>query len=94
MTLLGASSVRHICQFLELTGLDQFIGASYGSQQKVSAQMEEAVIKFGEQETARLTKGMETKEITVCQDETFHPETCLVAIEPVSNPALFTSNLF
>jgi len=27
----------------------------------------------------------DTKQITVCQDETFHPETCLVAIEPVSN---------
>ena len=28
---------------------------------------------------------MLAKEITVCEDETFHPETCLVAIEPVSN---------
>jgi len=28
---------------------------------------------------------MHPKEITVCEDETFHPETCLVAIEPVSD---------
>lgn len=28
---------------------------------------------------------MTPKEITTCQDETFHPETCLVAIEPISN---------
>jgi len=28
---------------------------------------------------------MPQKEITVCQGETLHPETCLVAIEPVSN---------
>ncbi|MGH9849772.1 MAG: DUF6399 domain-containing protein, partial [Blastocatellia bacterium] len=25
------------------------------------------------------------KKITVCEDETFHPEICLVAIEPVSD---------
>jgi hypothetical protein len=25
---------------------------------------------------------MAPKDLTVCQDETFHPETCLVAIEP------------
>lgn len=85
ITLLGASSVRHVCQFLELTGLDRFVGSSYGSQQKVSVQMENAVIKFGKQETDRLATGMKTKEISVCQDETFHPETCLVAIEPNAN---------
>ena len=28
---------------------------------------------------------MPTRRITACQDETFHPEPCLVAIEPVSN---------
>jgi hypothetical protein len=28
---------------------------------------------------------MAPKEITVCEDETFHPEICLVAIEPISN---------
>lgn len=85
MTLLGASSVRHVCKFLELTGLDRFIASSYGSQQKVSVQMEESIIKFSEGETSRLAKGMKPKEITVCQDETFHPETCLVAIEPNAN---------
>ena len=85
MTLLGASSVRHVCQFFELTGLDQFIACSYGSQQKVAVQMEESIIAFGKQETSRLAKEMKPKEITVCEDETFHPETCLVAIEPNAN---------
>jgi hypothetical protein len=28
---------------------------------------------------------MPSKSITICEDETFHPETCLVAIEPFSN---------
>jgi len=85
MTLLGASSPRHVCQFFELTGLDRFIASSYGSQQKVSAQMEESIIEFSKEETTRLAKGMKPKEITVCEDETFHPETCLVAIEPDAN---------
>ena len=47
--------------------------------------MEEAIVEFGQSEEARLTAQMEQKEITVCQDETFHPEVCLVAIEPASN---------
>jgi len=43
------------------------------------------VIAFDEEERSRLAEGMSPKQITVCQDETFHPEPCLVAIEPVSN---------
>ena len=85
MTLLGASSVRQVCQFLELTGLDQFIASSYGSQQKVSVNIEESIVNFNKDETKRMAEGMKPKEITVCQDETFHPETCLVAIHPDSN---------
>jgi hypothetical protein len=84
MTLLGPGSVRQVCQFLELTGLDRFVAASYGSQQKVSVAIEESVVDFGKKETVRMAKGMRPKEITVCQDETFHPQPCLVAIEPES----------
>lgn len=85
MTLLGASGTRHVCQFIELTGLDRFIAPSYGSQRKVSEQMEEATIEFDKQEKNRLASDMKPKEITVCQDETFHPAPCLVAIEPTAN---------
>jgi hypothetical protein len=28
---------------------------------------------------------MKPKQITICEDETFHPQICLVAIEPASN---------
>lgn len=69
----------------ELAGLDQFIASSYGTQYNVSKKMEQAIIKFGDIEKERLSAIMPQKEITVCQDETFHPETCLVAIEPASN---------
>ncbi len=47
--------------------------------------MEKAVIEFDQEEKKRLSEEMEPKQITVCEDETFHPEVCLVAIEPVSN---------
>jgi len=85
ITMSGTGSTRHVCQLLELSGLDQFIASSYGTQYDVSGKMEQAIIKFDHIERVRLSATMPHKEITVCQDETFHPETCLVAIEPVSN---------
>ncbi len=85
ITLIGPSGTRVVCQFLELAGLDQFVASSYGSQQAVSVAMEEAVVSYGDTEQAKLSATMPSKEITVCEDETFHPEICLVAMEPVSN---------
>jgi len=85
MTLTGSCSVRHVCQFFELSGLDRFLASSYGAQQKVSGELQRCIIEFDEEEKHRLAEKMSYKEITVCQDETFHPETCLVAIEPDSN---------
>jgi hypothetical protein len=85
ITLLGGGGIRLVGLFLELSGLAPFVAASYGAQQKVTVAMENAVVEFGEAERERLAKDMEAKQITVCEDETFHPETCLVAIEPVSN---------
>jgi len=85
MTMSGSGSVRQVCQFFELTGLDQFIAKSYGAQYAVSVEMEKTIVEFDQEERNRLAEFMPPKGITVCQDETFHPETCLVAIEPVSN---------
>jgi len=85
LTLVGPCGIRLVCLFLELTGLDHFVAASYGSHQQVSTALEQSVVEFGEAERQRLAAGMRPKEITLGEDETFHPETCLVAIEPVSN---------
>ena len=41
--------------------------------------------EFAQTEKQRLAQEMTPKFITGCQDETFHPETCLVAMEPASN---------
>ncbi len=47
--------------------------------------MDNNIIQFGKIEDKRLAQQMPIKVITLCEDETFHPEICLVAIEPVSN---------
>ena len=71
MTHTGSCSVRHVCQYLELTGLNRFVASSYRPQCKVATRMEAAVAEFGAAETQRLAEGMEKKAITICQDETF-----------------------
>lgn len=85
ITMQGAGSVRTVCRLLELSGIDQFVASSYGSQRGVTVEMEEAIVAYGKTEVSRMGQEMRPKKITVCEDETFHPEVCLVAIEPVSN---------
>ncbi len=85
ITLLGSGGIRLVCVWLELTGLNRFVAAAYGSQQQVGTVIETATVHFGQQEKARLAKAMPSQKITTCQDETFHPEPCWVALEPVSN---------
>ncbi len=85
ITLLGCGGVRLVCQFLELSGLSAFVASSYGAQQKLNVALEQAVVEHGRAEQARLGPLMESRSIVLCQDETFHPEICLVGIEPVSN---------
>lgn len=77
--------IRNICWLLELSQLDWFIAASYGAQQKLAVSIEECIEQFGQEEKMRLAQRMPEREITLCEDETFHPQICLVAIEPVSN---------
>jgi hypothetical protein len=76
--------LRDLSWFLELSGLDEFIASSYGAQQGVAQQMEALLIDFGQEEDQRLAAGMPPRQITVAEDETFHPDICLVAMEPVS----------
>lgn len=81
----ASGGVRLVRYFFELSGLDVFVASSHGASQKTPVQIEEAVVQFEREEKARLSEGMPPEEIVVCRDETFHPETCPVAIEPVSN---------
>jgi hypothetical protein len=77
--------IRSLCWFLELSRLDEFVAASYGTQRAVAEEMESLLITFGQQEDERLAAHMPPRDISLCEDETFHPQICLVAIEPVSN---------
>jgi hypothetical protein len=82
---VGACGIRLVCLLLKLTGLDRFVGASYGTQQQVNRRVEEAIVAYRHVESTRLAQTMPAKEITMTQDETFTGGLCLVGIEPVSN---------
>ncbi len=79
------AGIRSICAFLELSGLHHFVAASYGSQQAAAEEIENQIVQFGQEEDQRLANQMQPRDISVAEDETFHPQCCLVGIEPVSN---------
>ena len=85
---IGACGIRLVCLFIQMTGLNRFVGASYGTQQSINRGVDEAMIAYRREETERLARGMVPKEITATQDETFTGGLCLVAMEPVSNSIL------
>ncbi len=85
ITQLAGGGLDIFALFLHLSQLDRFVASSHGRLYKQNVAMEEAINQFGADERKRLVAQMPKKKITLCQDETFHPEICLVAIEPVSN---------
>ena len=85
ITLRAAGGTRLVSEFLELSGLSAFVGSSDGVQHGLNAALEAALVAVAAEQRAALASGMAPQQITVCEDETFHPGICLVAIEPVSN---------
>jgi len=84
-TEVGACGMRLVCLLVTLSGLDRFVAASYGAQQHVNRQVEEAIVTYRRQEHSRLAKEMPAKAITLAKDETFSGGLCLVSLEPKSN---------
>src|SRR5712691_9781051 len=82
---VGACGMRLVCLFLNLTGLDRFVAASYGAQHQVNRRVEEAMVAYRQDETARLAKDLPRKAITVTQDETCTGGLCRVTMDPESN---------
>jgi hypothetical protein len=82
---VGACGIRLVCLFLNLTGLNRFGAASYGAPQQINVQIEQAMVAYDQDETARLAKAMPKKDLTVTQDETFTGGLCLITIDPDSN---------
>jgi len=81
----GAASIHNVSNFLKMCGLSAFVASSYPSQRRIACQMDEKIIAFEKDERERLATKMPVKAITVCEDETFHPQICLVGTEPISN---------
>jgi hypothetical protein len=78
------AGLRLLTRFLRLTQLDRLVAASHGARQQYAALLEQAVGDFAEAQRPPLAAAMPARAIAVAEDETFHPATCLVAIEPVS----------
>jgi len=68
---VGACGICLVCLLLQLTGLNRFVGASYGTQHQVNRRVEEAIVAYRQEESARLAREMPAKDITMAQDETF-----------------------
>jgi len=85
ITFIVGAGIRPVMEVIRLSGLEPFVANSVYSRHKLSSQLEEQTLSFEGQQREQLSKKMPTKRITACEDETFHPEICLVAIEPVSN---------
>jgi len=82
---MGPHGRRRVALALEKAGLARFVALSAGSLHKLGSSLQDPIVAYEEHHRPVLAAGMETKQITLCEDETFHPEICLVAIEPVSN---------
>src|SRR5499426_2448889 len=82
---IGACGIRLVCLFLTLTGLNRFVGASYGTQHQVNRHVEEAMVAYRQEESTRLAHEMPPKEMTMTLDETFTGGLCLVGMDPESN---------
>jgi hypothetical protein len=86
--MYSSHGIRGVCTALERSGLSRFVASSYGAQQQVAEQVEEQMVAFGERQRAMQAqaraKGPERR-ISLVEDETFHPEPCLVGIEPESD---------
>src|SRR5215467_6806988 len=82
---IGACGIRLVCLFLQMTGLNRFVGASYGTQHRVNRRVEEAMVAYRQEESTRLAQEMPPKEITMTLDETFTGGLCLVGMDPESN---------
>jgi len=91
MGFVSPSGLRHIQLVLELAGLSPFVANSYGVHQETGCAMEELIRQFNQRQLEALGSTMVPKTISVCEDETFHPAICLVAIEPVSDFILLES---
>lgn len=80
---VGACGIRLVGLCLQSIGRNRFVGASYGAQQQLNCHVEEAIVRYRHQESARLAQARPARDITVTQDDTFTGGLTLGGREPV-----------
>jgi len=73
---------------LTLTGLNRFVGASYGTQQQINRRVEAALVAYRHEESARLAHEMPHKDMTLTQDATLTGGLGLSGMDPVRHSIL------
>jgi len=53
---VGACGIRLGCLLLPITGLNRFVGASYGTPQQVNRHVEEAIVAYKREDTSRMAQ--------------------------------------
>jgi hypothetical protein len=81
----GACGLRTLILFFRLAGLAPFLACSFGAQRRLANGLQDLVLQYGRDQRQRLGPTMPHRKISLCEDETFHDQPCLVAIEAVSN---------
>ena len=67
---IGACGIRLVCLWVQMTGLNRFVGASYGTQQRVNRNVwKKPAWRTSVRKPIRLAQEMPPKEITATQDE-------------------------
>ncbi len=79
--LQGPCGLRLLSLFLRLARLDRVVAASTGACHARQTQLEQAAVTFGQQQRQHLASGMAPRDITVAEDETYHPACCLVGLD-------------
>ncbi len=74
ITLRAAGGTRLVSEFLELSGLSAFVGVSDGALHSLNVALETALVGVAAEQRTALAQGMAPRQVTVCEDETFHPK--------------------
>lgn len=85
VTLLIGAGCRPAAEIIRLAGLEPFVANSVFSRHQTGVEMLEQLREFEHAQRPKLVEQMTPQRISVVEDETFHPQICLVGMEPVSN---------
>jgi hypothetical protein len=85
VSLIIGAGCRPVAEIIRLAGLEPFVANSVGIRVKSADEMLDEIRAFERNQRPKLVEKMTPQTISVAEDETFHPQICMVGIEPVSN---------